>query len=148
MKIKRINLRFLKSMYKLGHEQFGKDYWFTKEFLRETLKGKGVYLGAFEKDKLVGTMLVDIGIDRPKAWIFFFDVKKEYREHGIGTKLLERVEAILPKDYYKLFVDCNSTDKSGLRFYKEHGFKRVAKIKDWFGFGTKGIILSKTVKKY
>lgn len=147
MKIKRINLRYLKSLYNLGNQVFKGEYWFTKRFLRESMKRKGLFYGAFDKDELIGAIFVDDGIDRPKAWIFFFAVKKEYRNKGIGNRLLDAVEKKLPKDYCKLFVDFEKKDKLALCFYKEHGFKKAGKIKDWFGKGTYGLLYSKTIKQ-
>src|SRR3972149_1909033 len=138
MKIKRIDGRYLKSLYKLGKEQFEGEFWFTKNFLRKAIEREGLYFGAFDKNKLIGAIFVDI-LDRPKAWLFFFDVKKSYRKHGIGNKLISSVEKKLPKEFDKLFVDFEKIDKSAVKFYKEHGFKRQAKIKDWFGKGTYGL---------
>ena len=105
-----------------------------------------MFYGAFDKKKLVGAIFVDDGIDRPKAWIFFFNVLKDYRKKGIGHRLLETVEKKLPKDYNKLYVDYEKTDKLAIQFYKEHGFKKAGRIKDWFGEGTYGIIGVKTLK--
>ena len=103
-----------------------------------------MHFGAFEKRKLIGSISVDI-YDRPKAWIFFFDVLKNYRNKGIGSQLLKKVEKELPKDYYKIYVDFEKKDKLAIKFYKKHGFKEAGKIKDWFGKGTQGIIYSKTI---
>ena len=147
MKIKKIYKRDLNSLYELGKEEFKQEFWFTKDFLEESLNRKGIFLGAFEKTKLIGAILIDISIDRPKAWIFFFIVKIGYRGQGIGHKLLENVEKKLPKEYYKLFVDFEKTDRLAIRFYKNHGFKKAGKVKDWFGNGTCGLIYSKTIKK-
>jgi ribosomal protein S18 acetylase RimI-like enzyme len=147
MIIKRINAEFIKSLYNLGKEEFGGEFWFTKRFIEDTLKRRGLYYGAFENKKLIGAILVDTGIDKPKAWIFFFDVLKKYRNCGVGSKLLSKIEKSLPKDYYKLFVDFEKGDQLAIKFYKKHGFKKAGKIKDWFGLGTKGLIYSKTVKK-
>jgi ribosomal protein S18 acetylase RimI-like enzyme len=146
MKIKRINLRYLKSLYKIGSQQFKGEFWFTKGFLREAMKRHGLFYGAFDKNKLIGSIFVDDGIDRPKAWIFFFDVVKEYRKRGIGNKLLKAVEKKLPKNYNKLYVDFEKTDKLAVKFYKDHGFKKAGRIKDWFGKGTYGLIYVKEIK--
>jgi len=146
MKIKRINGRYIKSLYRLGEHQFKKEFWFTKKFLKDAIKRKGIYYGAFEGKNLVGAIFVDIN-DRPKAWLFFFDVKENYRNQGVGKKLLEVIERKLPKDYYEIFTDCEKADKLAIKFYKKHGFKKQGKIKDWFGKGTWGIIYSKTIKE-
>lgn len=144
MEIKKIDSKFLESLYRLGKEEFLGEFWFTKKFIEDTTRRHGIYYGAFDKKKLLGAICVDL-IDRPKAWIFFFDVDKNYRKHGIGSKLLETIEKKLGKDYYKLYVDFEKTDKLAKRFYKEHGFEKAGKIKDWFGKGTYGLIYAKTI---
>jgi len=144
MKIKRINGRYLKSLYKLGRQEFKGEFWFTKKFLRDAMKRKSINFGAFEKDKLIGAIFVDI-FDRPKAWVFFFDVEKSHRRKGVGNKLLEAVEKAIPDDYYKLYVDFEKQDKLAIKFYKHHRFVKAGKIKDWFGLGKPGLIYSKTI---
>lgn len=146
MRFKKLNGRYLNSLYSLGKQEFKGEFWFTKGFLRDTAKRHGIYLGAFEKNKLVGAIYVDL-LDKPKAWIFFFDVEKSHRKKGIGSSLLEKAEKNLPKGYEKLFVDFEKKDKEAKKFYKEHGFKLAGKIKDWFGLSTEGLIYSKTIRK-
>ena len=145
-KIKTISARYIKSLYNLGKQQFKGEFWFTKKFLKDAIKRKGIYFGAFENKNLIGAIFIDIN-DRPKAWLFFFDVKKEYRDKGIGNALLNAVEKKLPKDYYEIFTDCEKADKLAITFYKKHHFKRVGKIKDWYGKGTWGLIYSKTIRE-
>jgi len=146
MIIKRINAKYLKSLYKLGKEQFQGEFWFTKQFLKDAIKRKGLCYGAFDRKKLVGAIFVDIN-DKPKTWIYFFDVKKEYRHHGIGHKLIEKVEKKLSKGYYMMFVDFEEKDILAKKFYVHHGFRRVAKIRNWFGKNTFGVIYAREIKE-
>ncbi|MBU0977165.1 MAG: GNAT family N-acetyltransferase [Nanoarchaeota archaeon] len=146
MEIKRINGRYLKAEYTLGRQQFKDEFWFTRKFLKETLKRNCISLGAFEKNRLIGVIQVDL-LDRPKAWIFFFDVNKEHRKKGLGTKLLNEIIKKIPKGFYKLYVDLEKTDKEALKFYKAHGFTLAGKIEDWFGKSSTGLLYSKTIDK-
>ena len=144
MKYKRLNGRYLRSLYKLGEQQFKGEYWFTKGFLRDTVRRRGIYLGAFEHKKLIGAIYIDL-LDRPKAWIFFFDVEKAHRHKGVGSLLLERAERALPKGFDRLYVDFEKADKEAVRFYRNHGFKLAGRIEDWFGAGKKGLIYMKKI---
>ena len=81
--------------------------------------------------------------DEPRAWIYFFCVTKKERRQGIGNRLLKKVENKLPKEYSVVFVDFESKDKSAEKFYEKNGFKKRAKIKDWFGLNHKGLIYEK-----
>ncbi|MFH1290848.1 MAG: GNAT family N-acetyltransferase [Nanoarchaeota archaeon] len=90
----------MKSLYGLGKQQFGGEFWFTKKFLRDAIKRGGIYFGAFDKDRLVGAIFVDMD-DRPKAWVFF-DVEKFHRQKGVGSLLLEAAE----KNCLKIIISC------------------------------------------
>ena len=146
MRIKKINGRYLKSLSERGDEQFHGEYWFTKKFLKDAIKRKGLCFGAFDKKKLIGAIFVDLN-DRPKAWIFFFDVLKEYRHRGVGQKLIEKIETMLPKGYFMMFVDFEDSDVLAKNFYTKHGFRRVAKIKNWFGKNTFGLLYAREIKE-
>ena len=146
MIIKKISSKEINSIYQLGLQEFSGEYWLTPKFVKETVKERGIYLGAFNKNKLIGTVFVNV-YDKPKAWIYFFVIDKENRRLGVGTKLLSTVEKKLPKGYFLLFVDIEESDKSALNFYKKNDFKRVASVKDWFGIGTTGAFYAKRLKK-
>ena len=147
MKIRKISGKNLESVMRLGAEEFKGEEWFTKKFVRNTLmNSNGIFIGAFEKNKLVGCIFVEI-LDKPKSWIFFFVVKKEFRRRGIGTKLLKHAESHLSADYDMILVDLEKVDKSGLKFYKKNNFRKVAKITHWFGNRHPGLIYMKEVKK-
>ena len=144
MEIKKITERHFNSLYELGKQEFQGEFWFTKEFIKTTFKRKSINLGAFENRKLIGEILVDI-FDPSKAWIFFLLVDKSKRRKGIGSQLLRGVEKVLPENYYKIYVDFEKQDTLASRFYKNQGFSKSGKIKDWFGLGASGLIYSKTI---
>ena len=146
MLIKKISDKDINLIYKIGQQEFKREFWFTKKFIKETIKTLGYYYGAFEKNKLLGAILVK-KLDRPKLWIYFLAVDKNYRGRGIGSKLLKKVEKHCSKYYPLLFVDSGTDLLKTNRFYQKHGFKRQAKIKDWFGINKEGVIYSKKVIK-
>ena len=142
MIIKKICEKDIDSLYKIGLQEFKGELWFTKNFLKETINTSGYYYGSFENGKLLGGILVR-RFDRPKLWIFFFAVDKGFRRQGIGSKLLGKIEKKCSKDYPLIFVDICEAFSDAKNFYLEHGFKRQAKIKDWFGINKEGSIYSK-----
>jgi GNAT superfamily N-acetyltransferase len=144
IKIKKINIEFIGEIYNLCKIDFGKDFWFTKKFIQETLKTPGYYYGGFDRKKLIGIILVR-KFDRPKFWIFLFLVAKNYRKKGIGTRLLKVIERKCTKDYPLIFVDFSQTDKNAQQFYLKNGFEKKAKINDWFGVGEAGLVYAKRI---
>jgi len=144
MLIKKISDEDIGNLYKIGLQEFKGESWFSKKFLRETIKTPGYYYGAFEKGRLVGGILAR-RFDRPKLWIFFFAINKKYRGRGIGGKLLGMIEKKCSRAYPLIFVDICEASSEAKKFYKKHGFKQQAKIKDWFGINQEGIIYSKQV---
>lgn len=146
MIIKKVGNSYLSKIYALGKKEFSGEYWFTKKFLKTTIERKGLALGAFKKNELIGVIFVEFP-DMPKAWIYFFIVDKSYRRNGVGSKLLKEIEKRLPKGYFLMFTDFEDKDTSAKRFYIKNGFKKSAKIKDWFGENTYGLIYCKKINK-
>jgi len=144
MLIKKISDENIDSIYKIGLQEFKEKIWFSKKFLKETMETPGYYYGAFEKNKLVGTILVK-KLDRPKLWIYFLAVEENCRGRGIGSKLLKKIEKHCSKYYPMIFVDTEPHPRKTNEFYLKNGFKKIAKIKDWFGIGQGGVIYSKQV---
>ena len=143
--IKKINGKQTKQVYDLGKRAFPKETWLTREFVSETIHGSGVNLGAYENNKMVGTILVK-NEDPPKSWIYYFVVDRVYRRQGIGTLLLKKAEKILGKKNWLMFVDLGDQDELAKRFYKRNKFSKVARIKNWFGRGIAGLIYSKELQ--
>jgi ribosomal protein S18 acetylase RimI-like enzyme len=146
MIIRKIKKRDVSSIYNLALRQFRGERWLTKSFLEDTIKTKGLYYGAFENKKLIGAILVKLD-DRPKVWIHFFDVDKKFRRRVIGNKLFCKVEKELPKHHFLIIVDFEKTDIEGRKFYEEHGFKKKAKINDWFGKNRPGLIYAREIRR-
>lgn len=139
--IRKLPVSDINKAYRIGRQNFGKELWFTKKFLLETIRTPGYHYGCYKGKELLGCILVR-KFDRPKLWIFFLAVDKNSRGMGVGKKLLETVEKMGSKQYPLLFVDVSARECS---FYKKMGFRRQATIKDWFGIGKKGTIYSKKI---
>lgn len=142
IKIRKLKRTDLNALYRLGLEEWKGQRWLTRQFVKETMKPPGYDYVACDGKKVIGAILVEM-FDRPKVWIFYFVVSKGYRGQGIGGQLLKMVEADCVKDFPLLFVDVGEDDIAGNNFYKKSGFKKQARIKDWFDIGEPGIIYSK-----
>ena len=146
MIIKKFEKKDIYELYKIGLREFKGEEWFTKKFLLDCFKRDCLGFVALEKKKLIGGILIDL-LDKPKAWVFFFVIKKDMRNKGLGSNLLKESIKNLPRGYYSLFTDFEKTDVSARKFYKKQGFREVAKIKSWFGLRHYGLIYEKILKK-
>lgn len=145
IRIVKMKKRDLGKVFKIGKQQFKRESWFSKKFLKDSYKRGCISLVALDEKEIIGCVMVDV-LDKPKAWIFFFVVCKSHRKKGVGSQLLQKAEKMLPKDNNILFVDFEKKDHLAKSFYEKHGFKKQAWIKNWFGLGHKGLIYEKRLK--
>lgn len=106
---------------------------YNKNFFSKILKNeKGILLGAFDKKKLIGFIVMD-DKDGGVGFVEWLAVKKSYRGKGIGTSLLKQLEKkALSKYYHYLFFYTES--QKNIEFYKKRGFEYVGlQRKSWFG---------------
>ena len=144
MIIKKLVKKDLYGLYKTGLHEFNGELWFTMKFLEETIKTPGYYYGAFERNKLIGGILVR-KFDMPKLWIFFLIIDKNFRRKSVGSKLIKIIEKNSSKEFPLIFVDIDENNYSAKKFYEKNGFVKQAKINDWFGINNEGTIYSKKV---
>jgi ribosomal protein S18 acetylase RimI-like enzyme len=60
-------------------------------------------------------------------------VLDEYREHGIGSHLLQRgLEWAAQQDYERIYNSIPSTNEAAIEFLKEHGWEEEARRHDHY----------------
>ncbi|MFC7205144.1 GNAT family N-acetyltransferase [Haloferax namakaokahaiae] len=62
-----------------------------------------------------------VGDDEAGLWILYVD--PDWWGRGIGTRLLETVEAAIPEAYTALVLDTLAENEVGRRFYRARGFE-------------------------
>ncbi|HOF33601.1 MAG TPA: GNAT family N-acetyltransferase [Spirochaetota bacterium] len=83
----------------------------------------GLSYGAFDEDKLVGTVLC--GTDGRRGYIYHLAVENEYRRMNIGTKLVSlSIEALKIKGIEKCHIFVFKNNESGNNFWKKSGWKK------------------------
>ena len=89
----------------------------------EILKGKYVTYCAFEKNCVVGEIMLIPQLNKGRLIIDSFHVSSDYRRRGIGRSLLEaaRQEA-LKRGAYSLYASCCSAEET-INFYSAMGFR-------------------------
>ncbi|PTD94623.1 hypothetical protein C9439_02055 [archaeon SCG-AAA382B04] len=78
---------------------------------------------AKKEDKIVGFIIF-----RDTGYISIFGVHPDYREQGIGEKLVEK-----PKQKYnKLWCHVRETNQDAIEFYKAVGFKEARRVSSYY----------------
>ena len=138
MKIKKVEEKSIKKFLNREWKKYNKIYSDIK------YDKKFHYFAAYEGDKIVGTIVAvtNGGI----CYIKDFLVAEGFRRKGIGAKLWERAEKLAKyKNCRKLAIKTNELNKWSIRFYKKHGLKTDAILKN-FQFGLNWIYMSKKLK--
>jgi len=81
--------------------------------------------------KVVGYIsLMEMGMD---AKILSFAVKKEFRNRGIGSRLLDTaIERCKEKGKSKVFLEVRVSNEAAQRLYKKKGFEIVGTIPNYY----------------
>lgn len=118
-------------------------------------KGRNTGLLAFYHDVCIGSIIGTLDVEStvtandspiplPHVRIFFLEVNRIYRDHGVGTLLLEEfIERMKQKDIAFIFVSVYTTHVSGWTFFEKFGFQKekvlrnqvIMKLSIWSDFG-------------
>ena len=110
------------------------DYDDTRKGIKKFLQKnpKTCFVAKNTVNEIIGTILG--GYDGRRGLIYHLMVKPEYRNNGIGKKLLERVEKIFTKEGIKrIYIIAFRENESGNKFWEGNGYK----VRDFLTFRTK-----------
>ena len=89
----------------------------------EILSGKFITFCAFEKDAVVGEIMLNPELNENRLIIDSFHVSRAYRRRGIGRRLIETVaEYARGCGASALYASCSSAEET-IAFYKAMGFR-------------------------
>lgn len=104
-------------------------------------KGKTFRFVAKEGNRALGALSIQVypGV----AKIGAFAVAKSRRDLGIGSKLLEKCEAVASKEGCRKIWLFTFQDWPAFGFYKKHGYRKEALLKRHWGGKSDLVIMSK-----
>jgi GNAT superfamily N-acetyltransferase len=94
-------------------------------FCRDHLDRRGVMLGAFREDRLVGTALVQVEFRETLAQLAFFYVDREVRRQGVAGRLFKEVLEITRASEARAIYVSAIPSASAVGFYLSRGFRPV-----------------------
>jgi ribosomal-protein-alanine N-acetyltransferase len=102
-----------------------------------------VYLG-FVKDELVG-FVIFLMRGALVGYIQTVAVKPEWRDKGIGSKLLDFAEKKIFTRTSNVFMCVSSFNRKAQRLYQRLGYEMIGEMKDYIVPGHSEILLRKTI---
>lgn len=100
------------------------------------------YVATSGKD-IVGFVLLDVR-GPFRGYIHLLCVMPEWRDRGVGVKLIRHVERRVFREHPNVFLCVSSFNRAAQRFYKRMGFRRVGTIKDYIVKGHSEYLMRKT----
>ena len=146
IKIDRMNLDDLKSIKDILSLEFD-DFW-NYNILKDELESKNskyiVVKDIESNNEIVGFAGIKIFID--EADIMNIVVKKDYRNKGIGSLILENLILLCNKSNLKsLSLEVNEKNIPAINLYKKFGFKNIGIRKNYYK-DENGIIMKKILR--
>ncbi len=90
---------------------------------------------ALNENKLIGCSsgLANKNGKEYSGWFYLTDlfVEKEFRDQGLGSNLLKKIEERIKKLGVKN-IWLWTSGSSSLRFYKRHGYKQFTEMENWY----------------
>ena len=124
-KIKESHLSQLVSLWNQGSNVLtSSGFLMTQEKVELGFKEKMFeYFGLFEKEKLIGFMLLKK--EKNELLIKHLLVDKAFRRKGLGKRLIEKAFSIAKKNKMKIKTEVLIGNKDALLFFEKLGFKKV-----------------------
>lgn len=133
MKIRSCTINELEDIFLINKEIYGNDCYpkvVIRQFydcFRDNIKI------AIENKKIVGFSINGITNNSNEGWILSLGVSRDFRQCGIGTKLLIESIKELKKGGGEIIKLTVHPDNSAIQIYKKYGFKTKKKYKDYYG---------------
>lgn len=122
--INELELITIEERSKKEGRKFDKEKFKPKRFkISAKASAKNIILAAREKNKVAGVcwiFVIDDGLERT-AEIKHLFVKENYRNGGVGTKLIEETKEILKKEKVEIVMVATPIDEAKT-FYEKQGF--------------------------
>lgn len=123
---------------KKNYEEFIRIGWSAKQVLNQLNKNTNFSIGGFYNNSLNSFILGDLfNIEKILEYeILLMYVCKDFRNKGLGTKLLKKLKEnnICLK---KIYLEVSESNLEGISFYKKMLFTKIYTRKNYFSFKNK-----------
>jgi len=134
VKILPVSREDLETIYEIELECFGEDAYpkYLFEYVLE--KKNTVFLKAVVDNVIAGFILATY--HSRECTILTINVRKAYRNMGIGSNLLKTLEKEVEKmNIEKIILQVEVSNKTAVEFYLKRGYRISRLIKNYYGLG-------------
>lgn len=139
--IERASWRDLNQVRTLEQACFAKDAWPLLDLISVLTFPNIVRLKATLDGQMIGFIAGDIRRVENLSWIATVGVLPEYRNQGIGRRLLEACEAELPTPAIRLCV--RTTNRDAIRLYARCGYDIIGAWARYYNDGEEATVMEK-----
>ena len=124
----------------VNYEEFSKIGWSINQIKNQFDKNVNMSFGLFYDNSLISFIIGDLFIIEKKSEyeILLIYVSKDFRNKGLGTKLLNNIEESI-NCLNKIYLEVSENNLGAISFYKKMNFKNIYTRKDYFLFDNKKI---------
>jgi ribosomal-protein-alanine N-acetyltransferase len=133
--------RDVRPLYRLEKRCFPIDFWPVWDIFFALVLPYTVCLKAVRGEEIVGFVIAERRSLTNEDWIASIAVDADYRQCGIGSKLLNECEAQLTAERIRLSV--RETNVSAIRLYKRLGYVPARKWRKYYKDGQDALIMEK-----
>jgi ribosomal protein S18 acetylase RimI-like enzyme len=102
-----------------------------REAMKEVKKGRRMILVAETEGQLIGQIFINLHstwlnsiIGLRTGYLHSFRVKPEYRNRGVGRRLIQTAErALIKQGYHRVVISVAKSNKGALRLYQNLGYR-------------------------
>ncbi len=134
-----VRFRDLFALYRLEKRCFPLDSWPLIDIFFAVLLPRLVRLKAVVDQRVVGFVMGDK--EKGAGWVATFGVDPDFRQRGIGTRLLQAVERELDMPKYRLCV--RKSNVSAIRLYEKNGYLPVDTWARYYKGGEDAVVMEK-----
>lgn len=108
--------------------------------------GRFYALGVFNEQEMVGVITFDISFET--ADLEDIVVKKQLRNKGVATELLERaIMRLKACRVEKVFLEVRKSNQTAISFYLKNGFNKISERKNYYSDGEDALIMVKELEQ-
>jgi ribosomal protein S18 acetylase RimI-like enzyme len=95
-------------------------------------------------EEVVGVIIFTLHVPLIRGYIGGLAVHKDWRNRGVGAKLLRFAEERILRESPNVFLCVSSFNTNARRFYERHGYTQCGELKDFVIAGASEILMRKT----
>jgi ribosomal-protein-alanine N-acetyltransferase len=99
---------------------------------------------ALAGEEVIGVLIFTLHVPLIRGYIAALAVHIDWRNRGVGTKLLRFAEERILRDSPNVFLCVSSFNPDARRFYERNGYVKCGELKDYVIAGASEILLRKT----